>query len=580
MRLFAHLTKLDFMKKCFISRCMVIVLLLWVFPLGASGIDTAKRYSTTIGEYFQVYHDEDTDSGVEGALKAFNNGRYAPARQSVINYGINPEPIWLALKVNHSEFAAAHRTLLFETAWLDRIEVYFFQRNRLINHYLLGDSQPFSQRPIDHRFFAINHPYQQGETLVLIRIASVDAVILPIYFMTDEQVTKHNTQQAYSYGLVYGVILALIAYNFMLFIGIKDYSYLFYSIYLFAFLILNIAYTGHGFQWLWPDHTVWQRWSNPFLIMLCSISGLIFALHFLNIKNIFPAIHRWVIGIATGFSALVLITYLMDDFATTLLISLTFIFIASFMMVILGIISLHDGNNFAKFFLLASICTICGGIITANTIWGLIPFSAWTYRAVEVGMMADAILLALALAEHFNISQNERLMAEKMAGTDALTNLNNRRSFYKYVKPIWSISLRNKSHTSVIMLDIDNFKSLNDNYGHAFGDQVLVSLAETLQKEARSGDTLARWGGEEFLIFLPETRLTDAINIAERMRRKVAQIQAITEQDIKLSFTASFGVAHTHDSNMSLDELISQADHQLYCAKKLGRNCVSAELSL
>lgn len=99
-------------------------------------------------------------------------------------------------------------------------------------------------------------------------------------------------------------------------------------------------------------------------------------------------------------------------------------------------------------------------------------------------------------------------------------------------------------------------------------------------KRIISGDTLARWGGEEFLIFLPETRLTDAINIAERMRRKVAQIQAITEQDIKLSFTASFGVAHTHDSNMSLDELISQADHQLYCAKKLGRNCVSAELSL
>ena len=82
------------------------------------------------------------------------------------------------------------------------------------------------------------------------------------------------------------------------------------------------------------------------------------------------------------------------------------------------------------------------------------------------------------------------------------------------------------------------------------------------------------------MIFLPETKLTDAINIAERMRRKIAQIQAVTEQDIKLSFTASFGVAHTRDSNMSLDELISQADHQLYCAKKLGRNCVSAELTL
>jgi diguanylate cyclase (GGDEF)-like protein len=141
------------------------------------------------------------------------------------------------------------------------------------------------------------------------------------------------------------------------------------------------------------------------------------------------------------------------------------------------------------------------------------------------------------------------------------------------------MGLRSKSSTSVIMLDIDNFKLLNDTYGHALGDRVLVQLAETLQKEARSGDILARWGGEEFLIFLPETRLADAIAIAERMRNKVNAIQLTSIKGEKLLFTASFGVAHTLVTNVSLDELISQADQQLYRAKKQGRNCVCSDQS-
>jgi diguanylate cyclase (GGDEF)-like protein len=202
-----------------------------------------------------------------------------------------------------------------------------------------------------------------------------------------------------------------------------------------------------------------------------------------------------------------------------------------------------------------------------------------TYRATDIGMMIDAILLALALAERFNINQSEKLLAEKMAGIDSLTNLNNRRSFYKFVQPIWAMSLRSKSSTSVIMLDIDNFKLLNDTYGHALGDRVLIQLAETMQREARSGDILARWGGEEFLIFLPETRLADAVTIAERMRSKISTIQLTTEKNKKLLFTASFGVAHTYAASVLLDELIFKADQQLYRAKRQGRNCVCSDLA-
>jgi diguanylate cyclase (GGDEF)-like protein len=557
---------------------MMIVLAFSSLPVSAE-INASIEYKESIGQHIQVYQSDDIHLSMHDALEAFRNGHFSSSDHSVINFGIDSKPVWLALQVRNSDKASVHRNLLVENSWLDKIDIYFVQENQLVNSYHMGDSLLFSQRPLNHRFFVTGHSFEYGETTVLIRIASPDPMVLPIYFMSTENITNRKTLQGYSYGFVYGIIMALVAYNFMLYIGIRSSHYLLYSIYLLFFLLLNISYTGHGYQWLWPESPKWQLWSTPILMMTYSISGLVFAIQFLNIRISLPCIYHMVIGSCLVFGVLLLLAILTTSHAMTLYISFTFIFFFSSLMVVLGVISLQAANKFAKFFLLASIFAVCGATVTAFSVWGMIPFNLFTYRAVEIGMMADAILLALALAERFNISQQEKMVAEKMAGIDSLTNLNNRRSFYKFVKPIWAMGLRNRSNTSVIMLDIDNFKLLNDNYGHAHGDRVLVRLAETLQKEARAGDILSRWGGEEFLIFLPETKLADAVTIADRLRRKISDIQLATDKGEKPSFTASFGVAHTHDINVSLDELISIADQQLYCAKDKGRNCVCSDSS-
>lgn len=566
------------MKKLRALPVTIVVMFFWILPASAETINVSKEYQETIGEYIQVYQSKDNHLSLNSALEAFRNGYFSSSNHTIINFGIDSKPVWLALQVSNTGHSTIHRNLLFEASWLDKIDIYFFQENQLINSYHVGDSLLFSQRPLKHRFFVTGHPFEHGETTVLMRVESIDAMVVPIYFISSENIADRKTLQGYSYGFVYGVILALIAYNLMLYIGLKSSLYLLYSIYLSFFLILNISYTGHGYQWLWPESPGWQLWSNPILVMMYSASGLIFAIRFLGIKTGLPRVYHMVIASCLGIGTLLLAAVLTAHHAAALFISLTFVFFFASLMILLGAISLQTGNKCAKYFLLASISAVCGAIVTTAAICGLIPFNLFTYRAVEIGMMVDAILLALALAERLNTSQNEKLVAEKMAGIDSLTNLNNRRSFYKFVKPIWALGLRNNSHTSIMMIDIDNFKLFNDNYGHALGDQALVHLAETLQKEARSGDILARWGGEEFLIFLPETKLTDAVTLADRLRKKISAIRLATAQGEKLSFTASFGVAHTDDINISLDELICLADQQLYNAKKQGRNYVCADL--
>lgn len=564
------------MKDIVTSLIIVFLSTFWSGQVNAD-IDVAVEYKETIGRYIQVYQQGNADLQMQDALLAYRNGQFTPSGNSILNFGIGAKPVWLAFKVRNDGYKAVHRNLLLETSWLDKIDIYFLRQGELIDSHHMGDSLIFSRRPLDQRFFVTGYDFSVGEITVLIRVESDDTMVLPVYFISDEKLADKNQLQAYSYGFMYGVILALVAYNAMLYVGLHTTPYLFYSIYLLFFLLLNVAYTGHGYQWLWPESPYWQKWVNPVLIMACTVSGFAFALQFLNIKTAWPRVYRFIIASSVVFCTLMLLAMLSGEFVVSLLISLVFIFFFYISSIGLSVISLKTGNRFAKYFLLASIFTIGGGIITANAIWGLIPFNEMTYRATDIGMTMDAILLALALAERFNINQNEKLLAEKMAGIDSLTNLNNRRSFYKFVQPIWAMGLRSKSNTSVIMLDIDNFKLLNDTYGHALGDCVLVQLAEALQKEARSGDILARWGGEEFLIFLPETRLTDAVTIAERMRNKISAIQLTSEKNKKLSFTASFGVAHTNAVNVSLDELISQADRQLYRAKGQGRNCICSD---
>jgi diguanylate cyclase (GGDEF)-like protein len=165
-----------------------------------------------------------------------------------------------------------------------------------------------------------------------------------------------------------------------------------------------------------------------------------------------------------------------------------------------------------------------------------------------------------------------RYLAEQVARQDALTQLNNRRAFHEAAQPVVDTAQRHDRPLSLALMYIYNFKSNNDRYGHKTGDEALVAVASMLRRLSRSSDVVARWGGEEFVLLLPETGLRQAVNHAERLRRAVSELR-IPAGDGVLSMTASFGIT-TRSAEMSLEDLINQADMQLYQAKQSGRDCV------
>ncbi|MBA4741788.1 MAG: diguanylate cyclase [Azoarcus sp.] len=165
---------------------------------------------------------------------------------------------------------------------------------------------------------------------------------------------------------------------------------------------------------------------------------------------------------------------------------------------------------------------------------------------------------------------------ERLATTDSLTGIHNRRYLLERAKQEISRSKRGGRALSLAMLDLDRFKHINDRFGHAFGDTVLIGMCEVVSRVLRPSDTLARFGGEEFVLLLPDTDAEDALRVAERVREAVAGMCMQNPQQQPVAITASLGLSTLGDDANDLDQLLRNADEALYRAKGQGRNCVVA----
>lgn len=162
-------------------------------------------------------------------------------------------------------------------------------------------------------------------------------------------------------------------------------------------------------------------------------------------------------------------------------------------------------------------------------------------------------------------------IAEAMAYRDELTGLNNRRAFFDMGHRAFKQSVRFSHPISVVMMDLDHFKNINDTYGHAAGDEVLKVICNRIRQLMREIDIVARMGGEEFAFLLPETANNEAIKLTERIRLEIENtIVKYEENEIKI--TASFGVCSCKTGGETLDTMLTKADEVLYIAKRKGRN--------
>lgn len=537
-------------------------------------VDALAPPTQPLGRHMRLLVERDQRMSAAEAGAAFTSGDARAVTTDVLGFGLGHRPVWVHFTVDNPTAEPLVRLLAVEPSWTDALELQVLSPTGDTARWQAGDALPGPAQLDSGLGYVFEHNFPPGRSEVLLRLATPDPLIVKVQLFTPETAARQSRFTHASYGFLYGFLAALSVLNLIMYFGLGRRNSLYYALYLLSFVAMNLAYTGRGLAWLWPEAIYFQRYVILVMMALSACAGLRFAREFLDLDHTLPRLGRGIRRACLLLMAWMLLTVVLDWHATAVHSAFLASAVFSVALVPIGALALRRRQTAAGYFLASGVVATAGLVATTFSVWGLLPLNDWTYRGVEMGTMAEALLLQLALVQFIRVQIHKRLDAERDARVDALTQLANRRGFLERAESAYLLALRHQRPLSAVILDIDLFKTINDRHGHAMGDAVLVQVGQTLMQLTRSSDCVARWGGEEFIMLLPETDLATASDFAERIRCALQAMALAAPDGQTIQITASFGVAQLQPGQ-TLEKLIIAADDALYRVKHTGRNRVA-----
>lgn len=567
-----------------------------------------------LSPYVSYHHDTAGTGTLDDAWRELQAGAFAPLPGGNPAFGFQDGAFWVHARVINRD-AAEQRWLLVQTYPLsDRLDLYLRYPDGRIEHQAGGDTLPFDQRAIRYRHpnFMLGLPVGQPVD-ILLRVQSQSSMQVPLVLYTPSAFTELSRDAQFAIGLYYGILLALFFYNLVLWLVLRDASYFWYLFHISAFGLVLFCLNGLGFEYLWPDNIWLADKSVPLSISLALIGMHQFARVFLGLGDRWPAGNRVsVLAIATfaGFGvAAVLVPYRLITPAVSLAVLASIIWIT-----VVSVVALRKGYAPARLFLLSWSMFLGGTAVFTLVAFGVIPKTFFTEYGVQIGSALEMLFLSIALSYRYAAlrNENERIVSEtnvqlerKVAQRtralrnaldkleeahgrlrdssrrDGLTGLYNRSHFHDAFERMLVACNQERRPLSLLMVDLDYFKSINDEHGHLVGDDVLRTAAQRIGQALRPHDALlARFGGEEFVIVLPDTDLRAAVAVAEEVRRVLSAEACDSQHGPRVRISGSVGVHTVVPGTVDdIDDALQVADQALYAAKANGRNCVRTSIS-
>ncbi|MGH8689138.1 MAG: 7TM diverse intracellular signaling domain-containing protein [Burkholderiales bacterium] len=590
---------------------------------------------TRLGEQVQVLEDP-------GGLLQLNDVRHGPiaaafrpSHADPINFGYTRSAWWLRFTLPGG--AAPGTPLLLEVAFpsIDRIELYLPEprpgREPRYSTRIAGDTLPWDAREIRHRnfVFRFDAPVAEGAHDYYLRVTSQSVLTVPLTLWRPEAFAEHDRNAQLIHGLFYGLALALVLYNLMLYFAVQDRVYLYYVLYATAFGLFLFAFDGFAFQYLWPTSTWAANHAVAMLLALALAFGAQFARAFLRARPNAPKADLVVRGIIVAAGALAVCGatgWLLDYGGVLRTISVLGFGMAA-LAIYIALRALAAGYRPARYFLLAWSGLIVFIVIGVLRNFALVPTDFVAIYGLHIGFALDVLLLSFALGDRINLLRREhgeaqaealaahrlvleatrnserelegkiaertsevnlanaRLRAEAserdslmdllrhqedhlrfMAQHDPLTGLPNRLSMHQRLSLAMELAKRNRKKLAVMLVDLDDFKLVNDTRGHPAGDQALSQLAARLRTSVRGSDTVARYGGDEFVVLAGELdRAEDAAMIAEKVADMVQVPLSLPGGPARVG--CSIGISVYPDDAEDGETLIALADKAMYASK-------------
>lgn len=560
-------------------------------------------------------------------------------KRDQINFGLNTSPYWFKVRLLNENFSNREWLLELAAPLIDNVDVYLFnQHGRVTQYYYSGDQVSAEQKTIPHPnfVFQIDLPPME-ERILYVHVKSEGAIQIPFNLWTWEKFNQRTLNFFILQGIFIGFITIMLLFNLSLFISKKEPIYLFYSGYILFISLFNLGRLGISYQFFWPSSPTTNYLINivsPFVAIGCLFY---FIAHFFDFKKSNPAFNQitrimgniyFLAGLFSVFLSYNLSIIVLSLMATT----------ASIYLMVISTRMLTHQHPYARFFAVAWYSFLIGACLLAMNKLGLIERSILTEYGLQIGIGIEILCFSLALADRMaeikekmitaknqsvsmaikisqekektfdlqkqflqqSIEQNHKLEQKvqqrtqelnyaleelseansrlKQASiTDGLTGLHNRYYFDEKWQTEYKRAHRDRSCLSLMLLDIDHFKSINDQYGHPAGDKCLKEVTRVLVNTAsREIDAISRYGGEEFAIILPNTSKEGAKQVAEIIRMDIEKLTVIWE-DKAISMTISIGISSQVPKDadyLSREAMLKRADQALYEAKRGGRNRV------
>jgi len=590
---------------------LLIIILLLQFPGPVSAEDVpviefnSRSTQLSLTPYIKILPDPDQDLKLADVIAGKNNS-FLSVAESSNSFGFSKSAYWVMFSLHMSDKVQDSPFLELEFPLFDNVTLYLPDGSGDYRAKVTGDSLAFAEREIQYRSYLFRLPEHPGETRTYyMRLQTEGSTQIALSLWKTETFIEMLDATNFLLGVYYGIMLLLFLAAFVSYLKIRDRIFLYYGFYLLSYLLFQFSLNGFSYQYLWPEAPWFTSRATAACVGFVVVGGILFSGSFLRVwggdrhprvKRLFQALIVWgVLGTLLS---------LLGNYAFAVKLSVVSGLFLPPIVLCAILSSLAIGYRPARYFLVAWCVFLFGVFIQCLLFLGFIPHSFLTVNAMQIGSTLEIVLLGYALMDRIDLlrmdkekaivqaneylkqlneelevlvderthelqEQNTRLA--EIAVQDSMTGLLNHKASLDFLKLRKSSAQRYGTNLAVVMLDIDRFKFINDRFGHPAGDEVITTVAAVLRGTLRESDGCGRYGGEEFLLILPESDAKKACFLAERTRKNIEALK-IAEID-EMPVTASFGVA-VFDPNSPDENLISLADKALYDAKNAGRNRV------
>ena len=582
----------------------------WTSPAQAVDSPVIELASTNLGQplgrQMQVLEDPAGQLTIQQVLSRLE--RFEPSLRDVPNFSFTHSVYWFRLRLVNRVSDEDNWLLEAQYPLVDRFTFYAVRDGQVLSTTEGGRALPFNQRAIKHRNVVYPIDVVKGQAVdVYIRVQTRSSLQLPLVLWTQHAFMARDHEEQFAFGLYYGVLAAMLLYNLMIYLSIRETSYFYYLHYIAGYIMFQMALNGLAYEYLWPDSPRWGAAAVPILICVALIGMVNFSRTFLNLPQHLPRVAVGLRGAVYGLGVIAALA-LVAPYGLVIKLAVVGALLAAVAIFVVGTACLVRGVKQARYFMLAWSVLLAGIALYVLKTINLVPNMMLTEYALQIGSALEAVLLSFALAQRMTMlkEENTRIQTEAtqkleqrvqqrtqqldealknlsaantalqaMNLVDGLTGIKNRKHFDSQLSSEIKRSSRGELSLSLLLIDIDHFKRVNDEHGHLAGDACLRAVAGTIRQcLQRPSDEVARYGGEEFAVVLPHTDESGVQFLAEKIRAQVEAMRFEFEGR-RIPLTVSVGCCSAVPTRACPSEaLIAAADAALYRAKHEGRNRV------